>query len=218
MTDSPAPAPALPRRQVLADDVYDVLREMLLSGHIPHGSRVKIDALAAQLKISNTPIRQALGRLEADGLVSKHPYRGFVAADLPDHKTISDLYECRLLLEPPTAARAAREFRAEDRAFLRRQVDVPGGDLTMLAKADELLHGKLAEMARNLVVAETLERLFVRSRAFRIFYAREGAAELTRDEHEAIVRAVVAGDSPAAAAAMTAHLRSAGERMLASLP
>ncbi|MEU7746933.1 GntR family transcriptional regulator [Nonomuraea sp. NPDC049158] len=218
MTDSPSPELALPRRQVLADDVYDVLREMLLSGHIPLGSRVKIDALAAQLKISNTPIRQALGRLEADGLVSKHPYRGFVAADLPDRKTISDLYECRLLLEPPTAARAAQEFRTEDRAFLRRQVDVPGGDLTAMAKADELLHGKLAQMSGNLVVADTLERLFVRSRAFRIFYAREGAAELTRAEHEAIVRAVVAGDGPAAADAMTGHLRSAGERMLASLP
>ncbi|MEV0149003.1 MULTISPECIES: FCD domain-containing protein [unclassified Nonomuraea] len=88
----------------------------------------------------------------------------------------------------------------------------------LLAKADELLHGKLAQMSGNLVVTETLERLFVRSRAFRIFYAREGAADLTRDEHESIVRAVVAGDGPAAADAMTTPLRSARERMLAALP
>ncbi|SDT08791.1 transcriptional regulator, GntR family [Streptomyces sp. TLI_053] len=221
-SDSSAAEPVLPRRQVLADDVYDVLKDWLQSGHIEPGSRVKIDTLAARLAISNTPIRQALGRLEADGLVHKQPYRGFVAASLPDRKTIADMYECRLLLEPPTAARAAAAVRSEDLAFLRAHVgaDAPphdSGELDALVRADELLHGRLATMAGNTVVADTLERLFVRSRSFRSFYTREGAVHITRLEHEAVVLAISRGDGPGAAAAMTAHLEAAAERMLGSL-
>src|SRR6185436_1405366 len=98
-----------PQRTVLADDVYEIIRESLISQRIAPGARLNLDELARKLHVSNTPVRQALARLESDGLVTKEPYRGFAASRLLDSRTIIELYEYRLMIEPATAARAARK-------------------------------------------------------------------------------------------------------------
>lgn len=220
--DTPPNERLLPPRKVLADDVYEVLKDWLLSGHIEPGSRVKIDRISAQLDISNTPVRQALGRLEADGLVYKQPYRGFVAASMPDRKIISDMYEFRLLIEPQAAAKAAASAKPQDIAFLEEQSGaegntVPAGRLDAIAMADERFHARLAELADNGIVAETLEKLLGRSRSFRVFYSRHGAIGATREEHRQIIRAVANGDAAGAQEAMAGHLAAAAERMLRTL-
>ena len=63
-----------PQRTVLADDVYEIIRESLISQRIAPGSRLNLDELARKLHVSNTPVRQALARLESDCLVTKEPY------------------------------------------------------------------------------------------------------------------------------------------------
>src|SRR3954453_21778562 len=98
-----------PQRTVLADDVYEIIRDSLISQRIAPGARLNLDELARKLHVSNTPVRQALARLESDGFVTKEPYRGFAASRLLDSRTIIELYEYRLLIEPATAARAARK-------------------------------------------------------------------------------------------------------------
>lgn len=211
---------ALPQRQVLADDVYDTIKAALLSNRIEPGARLVLDRLAAQLGVSNTPIRQALSRLESEGLIVKQPYRGFTASRLLDHETLDDMYEFRLLLEPAIAAKAAARSRPADLDQLRQAagVQVPSDvaqDHPLMERArasDAAFHVCLADIAGNGVISESLARLFQRTTVHRIHH-RSGAEAQAWREHQEVIEAVAAADAARAAEAMAAHLAAARERL-----
>src|SRR5712664_3352891 len=102
--------PPPPSRQTLTDSVYEAVQELVMDQHIEAGARVNIDLLARQLNVSPTPVREALARLEMDGLVIKEPLRGYTITPTLDVKSFNDLYDLRRLLEP-FAARSAAERR-----------------------------------------------------------------------------------------------------------
>jgi len=209
-----------PQRSVLADDVYDILRDGLVSHRIVPGSRLNLDQLARELHVSNTPVRQALARLESEGLVEKEPYRGFTASRLLDSRTIAELYGYRLLIEPPTAARAAR-YRSEAQAAELESLCDPelitplvadeatGTDLPQL---DVDFHCQIARQAGNGVVLENLTQTLTRMRLYSL-YGQQGAADQAWQEHRVITTAIRAGDPEAAAEAMRVHLSNGLDRM-----
>ncbi len=82
MAASKATKPLRSLRTVLSDETYSRIREMLLTHEIAPGERINIDALARDLDVSQTPVREALARLESDDLVIKEPLRGY-ACDRP---------------------------------------------------------------------------------------------------------------------------------------
>ena len=84
--------------------------ELVMDQHIGAGARVNIDLVARPLNFSPTPVREALARLEMDGLVIKEPLRGYSVTPMLDTKNFNDLYHVRRLLEP-FAARSAAERR-----------------------------------------------------------------------------------------------------------
>ena len=100
---------SVPRRSVLSDDIYDLIRKMIFNYEIVPGSKVNIDALAKKLDVSQTPVREALSRLESDGLIVKEPLKGFRATDLLTIQELDDLFKFRLLIEPFAASEAARQ-------------------------------------------------------------------------------------------------------------
>jgi DNA-binding GntR family transcriptional regulator len=206
------------QRHVLADDVYEVLRTALLEGTIAPNTRVKIDSLAVQLGVSNTPIRQALGRLEADGLVVKEPFRGFISSGVLNREDVRDVYEVRLLLEPMDAYRAASRASRTDVSALRKLLETAAGaqaadDRRALHGADRDLHISIARIGGNRAALEVLERLLVKSQSFASMYAVRDAAAKTSREHSAIVAAIAKHDATAAEDAMRTHLRNALTRM-----
>src|SRR5258708_15773885 len=87
--------------------------ELVIDEHIEAGGRVNNDLVARQLNVSPTPLREALARLEMDGLVMKEPLRGYSVTPTLDTKTFNDLYDVRRLLEPfpapPPAERRANK-------------------------------------------------------------------------------------------------------------
>ena len=85
----------IPTRRVLADDVYEQIRALIMSDGIAPGARVNIDELARQLDVSPTPVREALARLESEELVSRLPLRGYSVTDLLNRKQVDDLYALR---------------------------------------------------------------------------------------------------------------------------
>lgn len=85
---------------MLSDETYSQIREMLLTHEIAPGERINIDALARDLDVSQTPVREALARLESDDLVIKEPLRGYQATDLLTVSQIQDLFQFRGLIEP----------------------------------------------------------------------------------------------------------------------
>src|SRR5918993_2685520 len=91
----------------LGDEVYNAIYSQLMSHKITPGGRISVDNLVRELGVSQTPIREALSRLEAQGLVVKTHLIGYSAADQLDRSRLEQLYELRLLLEPFAAAKAA---------------------------------------------------------------------------------------------------------------
>ncbi len=103
-------------RPPLVDDVHDVLVDMLMNHDLDAGARLNIDGLARSLRVSPTPIREALARMEAEGLVVKEPRRGYMVAPLIGLEDLRALMDFRLLIEPAAASAAARRASAADAA------------------------------------------------------------------------------------------------------
>lgn len=213
-----------PRRQVLADAAYEEIRQRLVDHEVEPGSKLNINALAVELDVSPTPVREALARLEADGLVVKRSLAGYTASPLLSSKDFDDLFEMRSLLEPAAAARAASRIGAEDLAALdehlkaMRQVRHDGSreTLRLFFRHDTLFHSLIAAGSDNALMADTLNRFRAHTHLYRLDF-REETAEETCHEHERIVEALRDRDPDTAAAAMRSHIRRAQERLLPAL-
>ena len=102
------PLKALDRPQSLGDQTYRALRDHLLSGRFVGGERMQEEAIAAQLGVSRTPVREAMARLASEGLIEPAG-RSFVLPEL-SRGDIEEIYELRLMLEPEAAGQVARRL------------------------------------------------------------------------------------------------------------
>ncbi|MEU3980577.1 GntR family transcriptional regulator [Streptomyces sp. NPDC026672] len=210
-----------PRRQALADTAYDTIRQRLVDHDIQPGSKLNINTLAHELTISPTPLREALARLEAEGLVVKRSLAGYTAASLLSSRSLRELFEVRLLLEPAAASAAAlrvtdsdlkqladqlAEMRETARDFRSRST------LLLYLHHDSVFHDRVASLSGNTFLRLTLERLHAHAHQYRLSF-REGWAEETCREHERILEALSENDDETAAARMRTHLRRAQTRL-----
>jgi DNA-binding GntR family transcriptional regulator len=203
----------------LADEVYDRLLGQLMSLRIVPGSRVTIDALARELGVSQTPIRDALNRMEADDLVVRVPHAGYRIPPQITRERFEDMLEIRLLLEPAAARRAAEKATSEQVSALRRMLEemaeLVEGDGHVAYGAfglrDAAFHDLVAQTAGNQVVREALARLHTHVHLFRLLYDKQ-VTFLAMGEHDAVIAAVAARDPDAAAYAMRRHILLSGDR------
>lgn len=207
------------QRQPLTRSVYVLVTEMLMTNTLPAGARVSIEDLARQLGVSQTPIREALARVEADGLIIKEPGRSYRVAPMMDLDQVRELSELRLLVEPPQAAKAALVATPEEVAELRtlaRSLRTGRAKAGATSRADmeydAALHHRIAEIAGNGIIVSTLARLRGHVHTYRLHY-RAGPDQVTRNEHLTIVKAIGENDGPGAEAAMRVHLINAQDRM-----
>lgn len=205
--------------QTLVELAYEQLLSMLVTMKIAPGQHIGIEALARQLQISQTPIREALTLLEAQKLAYKTPNVGFRAADLLTRQEINALFALRLLIEPKAAAWAAEnadEHALRALAKLAEEMErVQSGDelaYAQFAEGDARLHDLVARASGNRFVAETIEGLHVHLHIFRFLYKTNAPAKAVK-EHAAIIDALLARDPVAAEEAMRAHLLASQERM-----
>ncbi|MCA2218390.1 GntR family transcriptional regulator [Jidongwangia harbinensis] len=203
----------------LADEVYDTLLGQLMSLRIEPGSRVTIDVLARELGVSQTPIRDALNRMEAEGLVVRVPHAGYrIPPQITRHR-FEDMLEVRLLLEPAAARRSAERASLEQVAGLRRmlkemaELEEGNGPTAYGAFGlrDAAFHDLVALSAENQVIREALARLHSHVHLFRLHRDTQ-VTHLAMAEHEEIVAAIAARDPDAAAYAMRRHISRSGER------
>ena len=218
--------PSLPSRQMLADGVYEAVKEQVMNRTIPPGSRVNIDKLARELQVSNTPLREALTRLETEGLVTRRNLRGFWTADLLDERGIRNYYAVRLLLEPSAAEEAARSPELETMTpklqmvidQMRHSAQLPTLDHDYqryrdFAAADARFHGAIAAASGNAVLAGILAGMNAHAHNYRLSFGR-GMADATVIEHQAVADALTARNPAGAAAALHTHLENARDRLL----
>jgi len=204
------------RRTTLTDDVYTSLRALIMDHAVAPGERVNIDALARRLEVSPTPVREALARLEADGLVRKRPLAGYTASPVLTREQFDELVEMRLILEPAAARRvAARHVDADELATLRIEADLPQrpaeGGVAAFTAQDSRFHHGLAARCGNRMLHDAVVRLRAHLHLFRLNFPAAHYGISAR-EHHRIVDAIAAGDPDAAAAAMRTHIEAAAAR------
>lgn len=174
-----------PRRLVLADGTYDAIKAMILDHEISPGEHVGIDELARDLSVSQTPVREALARLEADGLVTKIPLRGYEATDLLSVQQFDELFQFRALIEPWAAFEASRRSARRDIDALEaeleraRHIDRSGNSATYpdFVEHDTRLHALVARTSGNAFVEEAFIRTHCHMHLFRVYRATVGIEE-----------------------------------------
>ena len=223
LTSAPENAQTSPiqRANSLSGDVYDAIFAQLMSLKIPPGARITVDALVKEFNVSQTPIREALGRLEGEGLVVKQHLIGFRAAPQITRRRFDELYELRLLLEPPAARAAVASLDPEKLAQLgdaagvmaRREGKDDRARYSSFARQDAAFHDMILAFGGNELIRQTLTFQHTHFHIFRLmFHSR--VTEEALDEHEAILAAFTAADPDAAEKAMRIHIEHSRDRLL----
>jgi len=203
--------------------MYEVLLGQFTDGLWSPGAPVNIGALSRELNVSQTPLREALARLEHTGLVRREALKGYRVAPLFSEFELVKLMDARLVLEPALAREAGRrttpEFLdglLETVEDLARASEAPdSGSFRAYLSADEAFHGMIATQSDNPFLAGAYRSLGGQVQRFR-FFAEIGSsdAEFAAAEHRAIYDAFVAGDADGAAARMREHVENAKSRSL----
>jgi len=209
-------------RVALLDQVYDVLKERVLDRTCKPGEKLNVDALARELSVSSTPIRESLGRLVAEGLARSEPFVGFFVANMPSRDYYEQLYDLRLVIEPWAAAETARRRPPGILALMQESVDaMKQGTLSKryaryrgFAEADEAFHAALIAGTGNEPAVRAYEDLRIHLHLSRLYIDRDQDTDESRTQHGAILDAIRAGKARDAAARMRAHLRTSKEKLL----
>ncbi|MGH2603482.1 MAG: GntR family transcriptional regulator, partial [Dehalococcoidia bacterium] len=206
----------------LADALYDVMWKRLVNLEFPPGSRLSDDALARDLGVSRTPMREALYRLSQVGLVRVNARRGFFVATLL-RRDVDELYDVRTALEGFVVDRATMLLTDEDLAvhrerqrIARRRVhSVSPADVEEFVTSDLLLHDMLVRRTGNERLRQALADVKGQLSIAHLRLAQSPEQRLRAiEEHECILDALDARDPDAAARAMEAHLQGVKERVL----
>ena len=212
---------AIQRQKGLADDVYEAVFNKLMTLDITPGARITVDGLVRELEVSHTPIREALGRLEGEGLVVKTHLVGYSAAPQITRRRFDELYDFRLLLEPEAARRAALRMSEENLGKLRKSAASMATlsnsrhrqSYSGFARLDAHFHDHIMEIAGNTLIRDTLAHLHTHFHIFRLMYHAR-ITEEALSEHETLLIALSAGDEVGAERAMRAHIERSRERLL----
>lgn len=207
-----------PRR--LADDVYRQLLDGILSGEISTGERLIQETLASEMDVSRTPVREALLRLEREGIIEPAERRGFLVVDL-SAETLRDIYQARQAVEG-FAARLVAE-RGSDAAIERLQPilhrKITAEDVGEVYEEKRLIHRSIVEAIDNPAMLELFDSLWGRGRALRIMANVTMGDEIVtawKQPHEELFAAIERRDGELAEALMVEHIANLLDLQLAA--
>lgn len=206
----------------LAGQVYDRLVEMILSEELSAGQSLRVHSLSKMLGVSATPVREALIRANATGIVSRVNNRGFKVSDRPNAQDLDDLFEARIALEARTAYRAAQ--CCDDKLIQQLEgtwdLQVKYGEMggfdgfTGFLDQDREFHNFIAIASQNCFLYSSLESLGSHVLRFRSFDEKVVTDQQeTLNEHRVIIEALRLKNPLAAQAAMTMHLANLRARV-----
>ncbi|MBI1686608.1 GntR family transcriptional regulator [Caulobacter hibisci] len=196
--------------RTLSDQTYEIVRGRILTGAMAPGAAVRQDTIAGELGVSKIPLREALSRLEQDGLLSSYPNRGYVVRPASTEEA-AEVFALRLKLEPGAAADAARKAGPVDHAraeaalaALEAELSKPGGDHVTFNHA---FHMSLVQPGGHITV-QLVERLQILSERYvRIHLEPLGRDERASREHRQILDAWKAGDGATVEALVAEHIQ-----------
>jgi DNA-binding GntR family transcriptional regulator len=203
------------RIRSVVDHVYDALRERILSGDIPRGTRLRQVSLAEEMGVSRTPLREALRRLSAEGFVEFSPNQGATVSQL-DLGDMRHAWTARLTLEPAAARLAAATADGPAITRMRRAVEqqrAAADDRAASFAANREFHLALVAASGNPHLTRFSEMLWVSRIGAPIFSAQAadappGETSVWADEHDAITDAVQARDADLVERLTRAHIEA----------
>jgi DNA-binding GntR family transcriptional regulator len=215
--------PAQPRRHDLpsgyrVEEAYRYLKTRIMSAALPPGASLNELEIAEALGISRTPVREAIRKLEQEGLAMRYPNRGAIVTKL-SMKDVLEIWQIREILEPAACRLAAA--RVDDRALDRiekvllelKQRPVGADGYEAFLRADLELHGMVLEASGNGTLRQVVDLLNERIIQVRVVTSPP-RFQRSVDEHLAIVGALRTRDAGAAADAMRRHLANAREHLV----
>ena len=204
-----------------AEAAYRWLHDSIAAGDLAPGMRVRENEIARRLGSSRTPVREAIRRLEADGLIQHVPHFGAVVATL-DRQSVIELYAMREVLEGTAARFAARHASDAEIAHLRGMIaeekDAAAAP-ERLAEINARFHAALYHASHNRYLLRALTSLTdALSLLGRTTLGMPGRADAARREHRRLVKAIAGRDEETAEQTARAHIRAAQDARLKMLP
>ena len=206
----------------LRDVVFNTLRHAILKGELEPGERLMEIALAQKLGVSRTPIREAIRKLELEGLVVMVPRKGAEVADITE-KDLRDVLEVRTALEELSIELAMKNMNDDDYKQLAEAnklfaKDSEGDDLIKIAEADVAFHELMYMATCNKRLIQIINNLREQMYRYRLEYIKDkGTHARLVDEHNRIIDAMVKNDVAAAKAAIKLHVENQEENILKSI-
>ena len=192
----------------LAELAYRELVRAVIDGSLAAGERLAEEQLAERFGISRTPVREALRRLNEEGLVETVPRCGFRVCR-PEPAEIEALFDCRARIEPLALELAWGKIPADrlrELAWALEQAE-RSSDRAGALEVDEALHGTIAESCPNRPLAEIVERLIRRTAPFRNWRGFEGDCGGLFQERRELIQALAGNSAARAMELLVAHIR-----------
>lgn len=195
----------------LRDVVFNTLRKAILTGELKPGERLMEIHLANRLGVSRTPIREAIRKLELEGLVIMIPRRGAEVAQITE-KSLKDVLEVRRALDALCVELACERITEEGKVKLREACSefekaTKTGDVTAIAKADVALHDIIVEATGNARLIQLINNLSEQMYRYRFEYIKdESRHEKLVEEHRMIYESIIEKDKEKAAKAAKLHI------------
>jgi len=196
--------------RTISDQAYEVMRERILNGAMPGGSPVRQDTVADELGVSKIPLREALTRLEQDGLVISFPNRGFIVRSMSADEA-EEVFELRLKLEPDATARACLKVdktdqEAAEAALRALERDTSPGDMQNVV-LNRKFHMALVSPGVGLITRQFVERLNVLAERYvRMYLLPIGRDNRAHMEHRNLLDAWLSRQPDRVAELSTAHI------------
>jgi DNA-binding GntR family transcriptional regulator len=206
--------------RTLAEKAFDTLHTAIITGQLRPGARLPIEELAEVLQMSPMPIREAVRRLDAAGLVENIPHRGARVTEL-SITDLAEVYEARLALEVLAIRRAAERFNDENAASARQRLDelnrMSDDNSAATSAAHEAFHFALYASADSAWLLRLIRPVWETAERYCLEVPQCRQLETREHEHEAIVLACEAHDPDRAAIALRDHLAATANNISAAM-
>ncbi|MCD7724618.1 MAG: GntR family transcriptional regulator [Clostridiales bacterium] len=206
----------------LRDVVFNTLRKAILTGELKPGERLMEIHLANQLGVSRTPIREAIRKLELEGLVIMIPRRGAEVAQITE-KSLRDVLEVRRALDALCVELACERISADEIGQLKKACDAfeyatKTKDATTIAEADVALHDIIVQATRNRRLIQLINNLSEQMYRYRFEYIKdESGHEHLVNEHRMIYESILHRDKQKAAEASKTHIDNQEKSIISQL-
>ena len=201
-------------------EAYNTIKERIILCEYPPNSLLSEERLKAELKISRTPIRDALGRLEQESLIQIIPRKGIVIRGIsPDE--VEQVYEMRMLIEPYALKNYGhtidREILKEMETFFSRNPEEL--QLDTIHKKDDELHHLFISVSKNAFIIEAYKFAYIQNIRLRILSGNLGNDRIKKSqkEHLEITKWCLKGNWDKAANQLSGHLLNSREASLSSI-